>query len=401
MGRHILVKLRVLAGSAVVLGMLCAALAAGCIEDKGQQPAEYEPNLQPLQVHVWMDVSDGAEFPDKLIWKGIREAHGLRSVLAGRKVDLVQENPGVRTFDSLEAVADLAREKNVEGPILFRSSRVFGSNGEFSRDSGTFISIVPSVQDLFDKSRGCAIQVGSSLEERARSAALFARATLGAVDAIILLDQEAPDSIVLASIFSSEMIRLGGSISEVRILPDGNADFGDVLRSVKEQNPGVIYIPYSEKTSIPAIELLQKQEQRSSILVVNVPQEERFLARGGESLEGVYLVTDYHPRSTRSGRMLEYIRHVLRIPGHRGYEEPFAVLGADSYFLLFDLLEEVEPLMVDINPASEQEDVDSTIRSRHSGKVPRNLYVCRVEMGLLRGPHLEYIESVDPSGLRS
>ena len=42
MGRHILVKLRVLAGSAVVLGMLCAALAAGCIEDKGQQPAEYE-----------------------------------------------------------------------------------------------------------------------------------------------------------------------------------------------------------------------------------------------------------------------------------------------------------------------------------------------------------------------
>ena len=52
MGRHILVKLRVLAGSAVVLGMLCAALAAGCIEDKGQQPAEYEPNLQPLQVCV-------------------------------------------------------------------------------------------------------------------------------------------------------------------------------------------------------------------------------------------------------------------------------------------------------------------------------------------------------------
>lgn len=398
-------KLESLSGPAVIIGVLGAMLVAGCPEETREQPFAYDPNLKPFEIHVCMDVPEGAEFPEDLIWKGIRNAHKRKGVLAGRKIELIRKDPDAGTFDSLEAIEEFARKEDIDGPVLFPSSRIFGSNGDFSRDSGVFITIVPSTQRLRDKGQECAVQIGSSLKERARAAALFARNSLKAADAMIILDQDTPDSIVLASMFSSELIRLGGAVSEVRILSGENADLQDTLKAVKEKNPGVIYMPYSEKTALPVIELLQKQGQKSPVIVVNVQQEQAFLAHGGENLEGVYLVTDSHSQNTRSERIGDLIKRVFRIPESREYAEPLAALGADAYYLLLELLQDMEEdgaRREAGQPPYEREGfLAGRSDSRYSSRLHRNLYVCRVENGLLQGPHLVHVESVDPSRLRS
>ena len=381
----------------LIAGMLVAGALAGCSRGKSEQAVASGTNDGPLEIAVCMDIPEDENLPEGLLWKGIQHAHDLNGALAGRKVELVLRETGSRTFDSLEAIAEFVREEDISGPILFRSSRVFGPEGGFSRESGTFVTVMPSVQCLLQAGPECtAMQVGSSLKDRARAAALFARNTLEAADATIVLDQDAPGSVLLASRFSSEMIGLGGAVSELCIISGDKADLREGLRYVKQKNPGVIYLPYSENTTLSAIRLLRRQNLKSPVVVVNVPQEQRFLDQGGDDLDGVYLVTDFHPRFTRGERILRWI---TGRPESDAVSEPLASLGADAYLILMDLLREGLP---DKGPSgaalpSEGDGPSPDAEGfQHPDALRKRIHVCRVETGVLQGPHLKYLESIDP-----
>lgn len=384
--------LKILSGLVLIVGILVAGSLAGCSRGKSEQVPASGPDAGTLEISVCMDVPQEDDHPESLLWRGIRHAHDMNGTLAGRTVELVPKETGARTFDSLEAIAEFVRDEDLSGPILFRSSRVFGPEGGFCRDSGTFITVVPSAQCLLQDGQGCtAVQLGSSLKDRARAAALFARNTLKAAAAMIVLDQDAPGSVLLASRFSSEMIALGGEVSELCILSGDKADLQDALGAVKQKNPGVIYLPYAEKTTLSAIRTLRRQNPMSPVVVVNVPQEQRFLDQGGDDLDGVYLVTDLRPRSTRGERISSWIRRIAGRPESEATGDPLAALGADAYLALMDLLREglrdKGPGEVVLPPEGDGSSPDA---------LHKRIHVCRVETGVLQGPHLRYLESIDP-----
>ncbi len=392
--------LKILTRLVLIVGILVAGSLAGCSRGKGEQAVVSGTDAGPLEIAVCMDIPEDGNLPEGLLWKGIRRAHDLNGTLAGRKVELVPKETGTRIFDSLEAIAGFVREEDIRGPILFRSSRVFGPEGVFSRESGTFVTVMPSVQCLLQAGPECtAVQLGSSLKDRARAAALFARNTLNAADAMIVLDQDASGSVLLASRFSSEMIALGGAVSELCILSGDKADLQDALGSVKQKNPGVIYLPYAEKTTLSAIRTLRRQNLKSPVVVVNVPQEQRFLVQGGDDLDGVYLVTDFRPRSTRGERISSWIKRIAGRPESGVDSEPLAAMGADAYLVLMGLLREGLPDEgpVDASSAPEGGGPSPDLQGfRHPDALHKRIHVCRVETGVLRGPHLKYLESIDP-----
>ncbi len=392
--------LKILSVLVLIAGILVAGSLAGCSRGKGEQAAVSGPDTGTLEVSICMEVPHEDDLPESLIWRGIRHAHDLNGTLAGRKIELVLRETGSRTFDSLEAIADFVREEEISGPILFRSSRAFGPEGGFSRDSGAFITVMPSAQCLLQEGLDCtAVQLGSSLKDRARASALFARNSLEASDAMIVLDQDAPGSVLLASRFSSEMIALGGTVSELCILSGDTTDLQDALGAVKQKNPGVIYLPYAEKTTISAIRTLRRQNPESPVVVVNVPQEQRFLVQGGDDLDGVYLVTDFRLRLTRGERILSWIRQTAGRPESEVTREPLAALGGDAYLVLMDLLREglrdegpgeaaSAPEEGGPSPDSEGFQLPDALHKR--------IHVYHVDTGVLQGPHLKYLESIEP-----
>jgi len=392
--------LKILSGLVLIAGILIAGSLTGCSRGKGEQAAISGPDTGTLEVSVCMDVPDGDDPQESLIWRGIRQAHDLNGTLAGRKIELVLKETGSATFDSLEALADFVRKEEISGPILFRSSRAIGPKGGFSRDSGTFITVIPSAQCLLQEGQNCtAVQLGSSLKDRARAAALFARNSLESSDAMIVLDQDAPGSVLLASRFSSEMISLGGVVSELCILSGDGADLQDVLGAVKQKNPGVIYLPYAKKTTLPAIRTLRRQHPESPIVVVNVPQEQQFLAQGGDDLDGVYVVTDYRAASTRRKGISSWIGRITGRPEIEAAREPLAALGADAYLVLMDLLKEGLCDGSTREPVLSTEGNETFAEAEHPGDMDalrRRIHIYRVETGVIQGRHLKYLESIDP-----
>ena len=392
--------LKVLSGLVLIAGILVAGSLAGCSQGKGEQAAVSGPDAKTLEISVCMDVPHEDDLPESLIWKGIRNAHDQNRTLAGRKIELVPKQTGATTFDSLEDIADFVREEGISGPILFRSSRAFEPEGGFSRDSGTFITVMPSAQCLVQKGQDCtAVQLGSSLKDRARAAALFARNSLGASDAMIVLDQDAPGSVLLASRFSSEMIALGGAVSELCILSGDKADLREALGTVKQKDPGVIYLPYAGKTTISAIRTLRGQNLKSPVVVVNVPQEQRFLAQGGDDLDGVYVVTDFRAPSTRGKGISSWIGRITGRPDLEAAREPLAALGADAYLALMDLLREglrdrgireSVPWPEENGPSADAERLGSM------DALHKRIHIYCVETGVIQGQHLKYLESIEP-----
>ncbi|MFY9399327.1 MAG: hypothetical protein WAR22_13290 [Desulfomonilia bacterium] len=378
----------------IIAVFLGSPVLPGCSRERGGQAGGAEAGEDPLEIHLYIDESWGQEHEGALIREGILDAHSRKGTLSGRKVELLSTGPGTGTIDSPEAAAELFLKERITGPALLCSERVWGEQGGSLGAEGMFVTLVTSARCLVDQGKGCAVQIGSSLRDRARTAALFAVNTLGATEAVIVLDEDAPGSIVLASVFSSEMVRMGGAVSDVCIISGKNPDIGGALETARNRNPGVIYVPYSEGTTISALNLLLKEHPGSPVVVVNVPRVNAFLQEGGESLSGVYLVMDSPFPAERPQGILARIREFRDTSESR---ESLKALGAEAYVRLLDLLEGKE---LQGNP-TEAYGGDLCERGPSGAErlplgLSRGLRVCRIARGALKGLHLEPVELVDP-----
>lgn len=390
-------EFRSLSGCAVIVGFLCVLALTGCSREMDARRDKADARMDPLEIRLCIDESSGRGHTGALIRKGVLDAHSRRGTLAGRKVELLSTDLGAGTIDSPAAAAELFQKERISGPALLCSARAWGEEGGTLGAEGMFVTLVTSARCFVEEGKGCAVQIGSSLRDRARTAALFAVNTLGASDAVIVLDEDAPDSVMRASVFSSEMVGLGGSVSGVCILSGEDPDIGGALELARSRNPGVIYVPYSERTTIPAVKQLLKDNPGSPVVVVNVPREHDFLQEGGKSVAGVYLVTDSPSPASRTPGFLTHLREKTGARKTLESREPLAALGAEAYVRLLELLEEMESQggLADAHDGLVREG-DPTGKSRLSLRLYRQLRVCRIAQGLLKGLHLAPVELVDP-----
>jgi branched-chain amino acid transport system substrate-binding protein len=154
----------------------------------------------------------------------------------------------------------------------------------------------------------------------------------------VLIDQGQDYCVGLATFFMAEFKRLGGEIIAVTYIQTGDQDFTAQVSSLKGKNPDLLYAPnyYAEDA------LLAKQARelglKAPILTGDGAQVPELLSLGGAAVEGMYFTAHFHRQALATELGRQFLREYEKT--YKKDLDAFAALGADSYFLLHQALEQ-------------------------------------------------------------
>ncbi len=381
----------------VVLVFVMAIIMSGCSPDDGEETLPYDPDQPPLKIGVCLPGAGASDEYGRRQWDGIRMAHELRPALNNRQISLIVKEPDENMKES--SIADLIESEGLCGVIYLPGVLKEEMHGAGARNDGISISVMTA--------RGCMpknkemqfLRIGSTLQDQARVAALYTAGSLNAGRAAIALDQNKSSCVRLASLFSSEMIRLGGNIVKIAYVGGASDGLDSVVTSIMDRNPDVLYIPCSEDSSLEVIALLRKQQFPGDIIMSNVVFEQDLLLRGGKILDKVFVITDFHPDAMESERGLALMKKYDKNRKELGALETSAALSADAYFLLVELLEEAG------SPKGSEDRLDDVLKSESItgiigggalDRLTKYMHICQIKKGIIREARLLYLESINP-----
>ena len=380
-----------------VLLFVIAIIMSGCSQDEGEKTFSYDPGKDPLKIGVCLPGAGESGEYGKRQWDGIRMAHELRPALNNRKISLIVKEPDESMGES--GIADLIENEGLCGVIYLSGVSAEERQASLARNDEISISVMTA--------RGCVLKdtdmqflrIGSTLQDQARVAALYTVRSLNAGRAAIVLDQNRRSCIRLASLFSSELIRLGGNIVNIAYVGDKKDGLDSAVTLLMDRHPDVIYIPYSEDSSLEVIARLKKEHCRVDILITNVLSEQHVLLKGGKILDKVYWITDFHPDAMGSTWGPALMKKYRENRKELGTLESSSALSADAYFLLVELLEDAESAKgaeVTIDTVLRKESISGIIGGGALDRLTKYMHVSQIKKGIIRKARLVYRESINP-----
>ena len=373
-----------------VFVVVLTIIMGACSHDEGEDPVVYDPDKAPLKIGVCLpDAGSSTEY-GKRQWDGIRMAYQVRPAVNNTKILLILKEPDDLVGES--GLAELIENEGLCGVIYSSGVSKEKRYALGLRNDDVSICVMTARGGMTKNADMQFLRIGSTLQDQARVVALYASRSLNAGSAAIVLDQNRSSCVRLASLFSSELIRLGENIADIVYVGNKKDGLDSVAASIMEGNPDVIYMPYSEDTSLEVVALLKERHSRSKIIMTNVLFEQEFLRKGGKSIDGVFLVTDFHPEATQSrwgpALMKKYEENRKEVDPL----ETSSALSADAYFLLVELLEEAEAIDV----VSGKESISGIIGGGALDRLTKYMHVSRIKKGIFREARLTYRESINP-----
>jgi branched-chain amino acid transport system substrate-binding protein len=165
-------------------------------------------------------------------------------------------------------------------------------------------------------------------------AARFAKETLKAKTAAVIIDVAQDYCVGLGNFFIKEFVKNGGKVVSTTYIQTGDQDFSAQLSAVQSTKPDIIFAPnyYSEDA------LMAKQARdlglKMPILTGDGAQADALIEIGGAAVENMYFTGHFHKSAATTDRAKEYIKRFEA----KFKKEPdaFSALGADAYFMLVD-----------------------------------------------------------------
>ncbi len=200
---------------------------------------------------------------------------------------------------------------------------------------------VPSVSlDLAGSPTGV-WQIAANLDELA---AVSARAAvnselLNALRVAILVDQADADCVRLATLFSAEIIRQGGVVSDVIYLKRGQRPL------VKDLSADLVYIPASELVDADFLADLRHGGLRQPVLLANLRDEARLARRWPRGLDEIYLISDFSAQAVVAAELEDYLDSYRK---QHGLIETRSALAMDAYLLLLNQLEADDAAQIEL-----------------------------------------------------
>jgi branched-chain amino acid transport system substrate-binding protein len=382
----------------VLFLFIVASILSSCSQDEGEEVVLYDPDREPIKMCIFLSTKrESAEY-GKHQWDGVRMAHQLIPAVNNTRISLILKEPEEGAGES--GIADLIEQEGFCGVIYSTGAPTKNSSEPTAKNDTVSITIMTARKCMSKKSDIQILKIGSSLQDQARVAAIFAARSLGASSAAIVLDQDKRSCVLLASLFSSELIQLGGRIVNIAYINKDREEFDTIVASIEECNPDIIYMPYSEDHSLDMIESLKQKESRAYVILTNVLLEQQFLNKGKKSLDGVYMVTDYHSDATQLDRAGELKEKFDKSRKELGLLETSSALSADAYFLLVDLLENTASESHNekaIDPITRVKSITGIVGGSSFDRLTKYMHVCQIKTGFLRHARLIYRESINPS----
>lgn len=169
------------------------------------------------------------------------------------------------------------------------------------------------------------------------SFASYAFKNLGLKSAVLIVDQSTAYSLGLAKAFKKEFESAGGKVLKELKISGGDKDFKAVASQVLAANPDLVYAPFYYQEASLLVRQARQIGVKSIFASGDGVGQSTFVELAGDAAEG-YLFTDVfdslNPPTNKSKSFVsayEKLRGDKNVPG-------FATLGADSYFLIVNAM---------------------------------------------------------------
>lgn len=271
--------------------------------------------------------------------RGIRTAIAMRPLLNnGDKVELVLKDDQNDPAMAVQALAELTQTDQVAAVVTLSSSGPVLSMTKRANTYQTPIVAVLATHPDVTKESDYVSQICFDNIFQGHVAAFFVRDDL-------LLDRVAifrtPTSFYssnLAAEFESQFTALGGIITDVRDIQEGENDLADTLALVMEKGPELLYMPLGAKEVIAIMKAVNEmgwdpREMASDGLLATVfLQYKQHL----HLLEGLLSTDFFHYRSaeTEFGKLAK--------KRHKGKATSYTAMGVEGFSILLDAMNRCE-----------------------------------------------------------
>ncbi len=304
---------------------------------------DQEPSITPsgntIKIGIIAPFSGSAFSKGEDGLRGIRTAIAMRPLLNnGDKVELVLKDDQNDPAMAVQALAELTQTDQVAAVVTLSSSGPVLSMTKRANTYQTPIVAVLATHPDVTKESDYVSQICFDNIFQGHVAAFFVRDDL-------LLDRVAifrtPTSFYssnLAAEFESQFTALGGIITDVRDIQEGENDLADTLALVMEKGPELLYMPLGAKEVIAIMKAVNEmgwdpREMASDGLLATVfLQYKQHL----HLLEGLLSTDFFHYSSaeTEFGKLAK--------KRHKGKATSYTAMGVEGFSILLDAMNRCE-----------------------------------------------------------
>lgn len=306
------------------------ALAAGILA----MAATWAPATaaDPIRIGVYLPMTGSVAAYGQMEWSGLQIAREMSGEVLGRKIELVLEDTQSDKIEAANAVNRLIEKEKVVGIIGEAISNNSMAGNPLSEAAG-IPSVSPSATNpLVNLGKHFAFRACFVDPFQGQVAARFARDTLKAKTAAIVIDIAQDYCVGLANFFVKEFLKHDGQVVSTVYMQTGDRDFSSQLAVIQAAKPDVLYAPnyYAEDA------LIAKQAREVGlnmpILAGDGAQADALIEIGGKAVENMYFTAHFHKDAATTPRAQEYIRRYAQKKAKEA--DSFGALAADAYFLM-------------------------------------------------------------------
>jgi branched-chain amino acid transport system substrate-binding protein len=357
---------------------------------------EKQPSIAPSKKIVKIGIiapfsgSDFAKGEEGL--RGVETAMAIRPLLDnGDKIELVTRDDQNDAALATKALADLVHAEQVAAVVTFSSSGPVLAMAKNANAYQTPITAALATHPEVTKGNDYVSQTCFDNTLQGYVAAFFVRDDL-LVDRVAIF--KTPTSFYsrnLAAEFEKQFVALGGKVTEVVEIREGETDLADTLARVREKDPELLYLPLAAQEVIAIIQAVDQmgwdpREMASDGLLATVfSQYEEDL----DLLDGLLATDFFHHDSLGT----DFGKRATKI--HRGAGTSYTAMGVEAFSILQEAMNRCDDpsnracINRQIQSTTDFEGLMGKITIDATGKAHRPVIINSIKSG-----RLEYILKV-------
>ncbi len=276
----------------------------------------------------------------KLAMKEFNSAGGLN----GRLIELKEYDTKGEASEAKLAVERLVKSDKVSAVLGEVASSLSLAGAPVCQSSGVPMITPSSTNEKVTQTGEYIFRVCFTDQFQGAAGAEFARDTLKAKTAAVLLEQSSAYAVGLADGFASAFKSMGGNVVTEQKYSKGAQDFTAQLTTIRSQKPDVIYIP-GYYTDIGNIALQARKLGITATLLGGDGWDSSELANiGKDAIEGSYYSNHYAPDQPDSEKRVQKFIDAYKKEFGGQTPDGLAALGYDAARLLFESMKRAKTL---------------------------------------------------------
>jgi len=363
-------------------------IIGACDKEKTLNELPYDTDKEPVKIGVFLPLSGAGEDLGRSAWLALQIANSIRPALDNRKVDLVLKDSQGSEIAARQAAMELLKQGNICGVIGgTQDNEINGFYGVWDTHAPPLIIIQDATRNYFEVDDNQWL-IDSSLVDQVQTAARFIMNSLEAKSVAVILDEDDEKCVKLATLFSAEIVRRDGKIVDIIFFRKTDCDIKKTVQRLISHNPETVYMPYSYESCHTVIKQVRKKGIKTPFVITNPNLESKFLTHSHRSFKEVYFLTVYHEQKIASELRANFVK---RYKKHYDKLDTVAVLAADAYFVLLDMLQP------DGKTAQKFTlDNGGPYLSGVHGFKPSGIPIRDMHVSVVKGSRLKYVETLKP-----